>query len=119
MIKKIFLTLIIFIIGGLGGILLPSVFDRLLGRGDDRTTIVNKTEQVIISQDTATEKARQKNAASLVSIVSPTGKTSVIRGMGFIVGSDGLILTRREWVPSDDGAVSVAIGSETLPAKIA
>ena len=119
MIKKIFLTLIIFIIGGLGGILLPSVFDRLTGRGEDRPMIINKTEQIIISQDVATEKAYQKNSASLVSIVSSTGKTAVVRGMGFIVGSDGLVLTRREWVSSDDGAVSVAIGSETLPAKIA
>ena len=116
--KKIFLTLIIFLIGGLGGILLPGVFDRLFGRGDDRTTIINKTEQVIISQDAATEKAYQKNAASLVIIISSAGKTAVVRGMGFIVGSDGLILTRREWVPSEDGVVSVVVGSETLPAKI-
>ena len=115
MIKKIFLTLIIFLIGGLGGILLPGVFDRLFGRGDDRTTIINKTEQVIISQDVATEKAYQKNSASLVYIA---GQAAVARGMGFIVGSDGLILTRREWVPSGGGAVSAVVGSETLPAKI-
>jgi len=78
MIKKIFLTLIIFIIGGVGGILLPSVFDRLTGRGEDRPMIINKTEQIIISQDVATEKAYQKNSASLVSIVSSTGKTAVV-----------------------------------------
>src|SRR3990167_6319033 len=102
MIKKIFLILIIFIIGGVGGILLPSVFDRLTGRGEDRPTIVNKTEQIIISQDVATEKAYQKTSASLVAVISLAGKTVMIRGMGFIVGSDGLILTRREWVPSDD-----------------
>ena len=127
--KKIFLTLIIFLIGGLGGILLPSVFARLSGRGDDRTTIINKTEQVIISQDIATEKAYQKNSASLVYIAgnprtmraeqsSYDGQAAVARGMGFIVGSDGLILTRREWVPSGGGAVSAVVGSETLPAKI-
>ena len=113
--KKIFLTLIIFLIGGLGGILLPGVFDRLFGRGDDRTTIINKTEQVIVSQDVATEKAYQKNSASLVYIA---GQAAVARGMGFIVGADGLILTRREWVPSGENSVSAVVGSETLPAKI-
>ena len=118
MIKKTLLILIVFLIGGLGGILLPGGFDRLFVRGDDRTTIINKTEQVIISQDAATEKAYQKNAASLVIIISSAGKTAVARGMGFIVGSDGLILTRREWVPSGGGAVSAVVGSETLPAKI-
>jgi len=108
---------------------LPSVFARLSGRGDDRTTIINKTEQVIISQDIATEKAYQKNSASLVYIAgnprtmraeqsSYDGQAAVARGMGFIVGSDGLILTRREWVPSGGGAVSAVVGSETLPAKI-
>lgn len=117
--KKFFTILIVFLIGGLGGVLAPYTISSFLKLDKDRPVIINKTEQVTISHQTALEKAYRKNIASLVPITSLAGsKSAPIRGLGFIVSSDGLILTRREWLPSDNGSVSVVYNNETIPAEV-
>lgn len=118
MLKKLFIVLIIFLIGGLGGVLIPDVVLPFIKLGKDRAVIINKTEQVVIARQTAVEKAYQKNIASLVSTVSLSGKSAAVRGFGFIVSSDGLILTRREWVPSVSGSISVVKDNDTFPAEV-
>lgn len=115
--KKLFIVIIIFIIGGLGGVLIPNVILPFVKLGKDRAVIINKTEQVVISRQTAVEKAYQKNIASLVSTVS-LNKSVATRGFGFIVSSDGLILTRREWMPLGGGSISVVRDNDTFPAEV-
>lgn len=77
----------------------------------DQPVIVNKTEQVIVERQLAFRKAYEKNVPAIVGVKSVRGGSVQASGVGFIVSSDGLVLTRREWVPSGSG-MSVAVVRE-------
>lgn len=109
--KKIISTGIFVALGGVVGTFaslllfsyVPSVTD-ILGVRRDQTVIVNKTEEVVIEQQQAFKKAYDKNAPTIVGVKSVQKGNTQVSGVGFIVSSDGLILTRREWVSSAAGA---------------
>lgn len=100
--KIIGFWLLVFLVGGLSGVFfsrafLPwlasfSPFNKVawLCNVNDATTIINKTERVYISQETAYQEAINKvgNAAVAVLIGAKP-----IAGSGFILTGDGLIAT--------------------------
>ena len=117
MFKKIFWVMLIIIIGGLSGVvtdryLFPylSTTDffnkhKLLKRGAQDITVINKTEQIYVKEDTTLTKLAGQISSSIVNIVSyPTAdaKTAkpassnpatVKNGTGVIATSDGIIMT--------------------------
>ena len=109
--KKIFNLLLILIIGGLGGILadqflLPYLatippFSKIafIRQASDGTTIINPTEKIIITENTALEQAVDKISPCLVAIQSYQNKRLLSQGTGFIITSDGLIITAGDLIP--------------------
>lgn len=128
--KKIFLGLIIIILGGLGGILAErflfpylsentffSKYD-FIKRASQNVTVINKTEQVVIKEEFSIEKIISQVSSSIVNIVSytenPIGKkinpNPVIRnGTGTIVTSDGIIMTYATAIFSKDARYKVIL----------
>lgn len=126
--KKTLIAFAIFFIGGLGGIMAPSflapVFAHIpflsrinLSTGD-QTVIVNKTEQLVVEQADIAGKVYAKNNSSIVTVKAVRGGTIVSSGFGFIVSSDGMVLTRREWVSFPGAAISITRGSDAFSAEI-
>ena len=109
--NNIYKLLIILIIGGLGGILadqflLPylatvSPFSKInfIKQASDGTTIINKTEKIVITENTALEKSIDEISPRLTAVHTYRGKVLVAQGTGFILTSDGLIVTAADLVP--------------------
>jgi len=110
--KKVLNLFFILIIGGLGGILadqflLPYLatippFSRIdfiqqVGNG---TIIINPTEEIIITENTALEQAIDKISPCLVAVQSFQNKILIRQGTGFIITSDGLVITAGDLVPA-------------------
>ena len=112
--KKILFILLLMIFGGLGGIVADkyafpylsttALFSRyaFLKKSMEDVTVINKTEQVFIKEETSISKVVSKVAPSVVNIASyseidiknpkkilPPAKN----GTGLIITSDGLIMT--------------------------
>jgi len=108
--KKIFFVLLIMAIGGLGGIIANRYFFpylsatklfskyEFLKKSAENVTVINKTEQVFVKEDSSIEKIASLASSSVVNIISvsePAGAASVStkNTTGLIVTSDGLIAT--------------------------
>ncbi len=102
---KVFKLALILIIGGIGGVLMSRLFlpylatfppfsqmdfFRQAGAG---TTIINPVERVIVVENDALEQAIEAVSPRLVAIHSYQGANLLSGGTGFIVTSDGLIVT--------------------------
>ena len=126
--KRILYFFSILIIGGLGGALFSNIFARNLSRlpglsrlqlsGQDQTVIVNKTEQVFVEQSVVLKKAIDQNLPALVAIKSFYNNTLISGGTGFVVGTDGLVLTRKEWVNSAVNKISIEREGKVFPAEV-
>ncbi|OGI29542.1 MAG: hypothetical protein A2288_01520 [Candidatus Moranbacteria bacterium RIFOXYA12_FULL_44_15] len=112
MFKKIAIILAIVIISGLSGIaadryLFPylistRVFSKydFLKKSAENVTVINKTEQIYVKEETSAEKVAGSGASSVVNIISylspeasPGAKPGYKNGTGIIATSDGLIMT--------------------------
>ncbi len=119
--KVIFNFLAILVIGGLGGVLaerlvVPYLVNNFglnkiewLKQVKNNATVVNKVERVVINESTAIEDAAERVGAAMVGIVTKksigsAGKMRleqvVAEGSGFILTSDGVIVTANNLVPS-------------------
>ena len=110
--KKALSLFLILIIGGLGGILadqflLPYLatippFSKIafIRQASNGTTIIHPTEKIIITENTALEDAINKISPCLVAIQSYQNKRLISQGTGFIITSDGLIITTGDLVPT-------------------
>jgi|GEM_PF-1599249 len=128
--KNILNILLIFFIGGVAGvifsnILLPKissipVFSKIdwLNNFKDQTVIINKTEKININEQKILKSAIEKNSLSEVSIKSFKNNKFLSSGFGFIVSSDGLVVTRREAVSSVADKIIVTQGSKEFSAEI-
>lgn len=119
--KKSIVILAIMVIGGFGGIIADRYVFPYLGstdffkkhdflkRGSEDVTIINKTEQVFVKEETSIAKISNQASSSVVSIVvypdtdARSGKKSsenlnVQYGTGLIITSDGLIMTYLDMV---------------------
>ena len=129
MIKKLLFFFLIVFSGGLGGVVLPNLLSPVVSRipflqrfnlsgSGDQTVIVQKTEHVVVEQFEVAQRAYVRNIPSFVSVRSSRGNAVVSSGFGFMVGSDGSVLTRREWVNAPGSAVSVVRGSDAFSAEV-
>jgi len=128
--KKIFNLFLILIIGGIGGILadqffLPylstiPVFSKIsfIHQAGNGTTIINPTEKITITENTAIEQAIDKISPCLVSIQAYKNKKLLSQGTGFIVTSDGLIITTADLVPANADKYLVFRNNHSLVAKV-
>lgn len=116
--KKLFIIIFIMLFGGIGGIIIDRyIFPHLaaqkffsryefLKKSTENTTLINKTEQIFIKEETSAGKIANQTASAVVGILSysdnseksPLSKQIVLenepkKGAGIIATSDGLILT--------------------------
>ncbi|NOQ68331.1 hypothetical protein GQ568_02735 [Patescibacteria group bacterium] len=109
--KTAFFVMFVLIVGGMGGILidraiLPSLLIKypelnqyeFLKRINERTTIIEKTEEIRISEDKAVVNAIKKVSPSVVEILEFSTENSdpIYKGSGIILTSDGFIITSIE-----------------------
>lgn len=116
MFKKVTWIILVIVISGLSGIVADRYFfpylsstkfftkHKLLKKSAEDVTVINKTEQVYVKEDTSVAKITNQVASSVVNIVSydnfdPSNKTAknpkaaFKNGTGIIVTSDGIIMT--------------------------
>jgi len=115
--KKIFIIAVIMLLGGLGGIIANRYFFPYLSTTDffakyellkkftSDVTVINKTEQIFIKEETSINKISSQAAAATVNIISysetvtkknfskNTPENLSKNGTGVIVTGDGLIMT--------------------------
>ncbi len=111
--RKFLNFLLILLIGGLGGVLADSIllpylahtspfskigFIRQIGDG---TVIINRTEEIIITENIALEQAIDKVNPCLVAIQAYQNKRLIAQGTGFIVTSDGWVVTAADLAPNN------------------
>lgn len=128
--KNISKLFIILIIGGIGGILADQFFLPYLAtippfskiefihRTGNGTTIINPTEKIIITESIAIEEAIEKITPCLVSIQAYKDKKLISQGTGFVVTSDGLIITAANLVPAEADSYLIFRNSHSAIAKI-
>lgn len=131
------------VFGGIGAIIFDryiipkfadsSVFSRFafLQKATENTTIINKTEQVVVREDDSVEKIASQATTAVVKIISVSGveaplhtpeKTSVtvttpppavLIGSGSLVTNDGLIVTYRKAIMEKDATYTVLLFNGT------
>jgi serine protease Do len=134
--SKFWFFILVVLVGSLSGILASqflvpylahtSPFDQIswLKQAKDGTTIINKTEQVVVEESTAAEDAINKISPSIVGIIAKskagTVKTPVISsyGTGFIVTSDGMVITDTEQTAEKNYDYSVLKDGQIMPATV-
>lgn len=97
--KKIFYFITILIVGFLGGVSADFFLPYLGIINEDGTTIINITEEIIITENQALETAIDKISPTLVVVEVYKNKQLVNQGTGFIVTSDGLVVTAADLLP--------------------
>lgn len=112
-----FKIILILVLGSLGGFLIqkaaaPYLFANYPYYNEGGTTIINKTEKVVIEESQALEEAIQKIKSSIVLVSA--GSASGGSQSGFIISSDGLIATAKNL----DGQVKVFWQDKIWPAKV-
>lgn len=116
MIKKTFFIILVIAVGGLSGIvfnryLFPhmaasKLFSKyaFLKKSAEEVTVINKTEQIYVKEESSLDKIANQESSSMVNIVSypdinfknvskNPNIASAKNGAGIIVASDGLIMT--------------------------
>lgn len=112
-----FKIILILILGSLGGLLAektiaPYLFANYSYR-EEGTTIINKTEKVVIKEDEALEEAIQKVKSSVVLVSAGN-----ILQTGFIVSSDGLIAAAASPALAKKQPITISWRDKNFPAQI-
>ncbi len=129
-IKKIFkwafILTLIFLIGGIGGVIIDhSVLPKLtsydyfsklnfIQKANENVTIINKTEQVTIMEQNSINEIASRAATATVKVVSYSdsnelsgGEKNIKSGLGIIVASDGLIVTHRRVILEKEASYKI------------
>lgn len=140
--KLIILGLMV-LVGGLSGIFCSQIFLPWLAgfpklasiswirQARDGATIINRTEKIVITENQALEEVISQISNTVVGIISQriekfSGKKKVIlekpetlaQGSGFIVTSDGLIVTVQTLIPESSQQILVVLGERQLKAEV-
>ncbi|MCX6759096.1 MAG: serine protease [Candidatus Nealsonbacteria bacterium] len=107
MLKNILKIITIFIIGMVGGIfanqiLWPYFVERPLFYQyglEESPTYITETKEIIIQENIALKDALEKVKKTVAGVRTQTKTGKVLEGSGFIVTSDGLMVTLAELVP--------------------
>jgi S1-C subfamily serine protease len=107
MLKNIFKIIFIFILGMVGGIFANQIFwpyfvERPLfyQYGLEKSpTYITETKEIIIQENIALKDALEKVKKTVAGVRTQTKTGKVLEGSGFIVTSDGLMVTLAELVP--------------------
>jgi S1-C subfamily serine protease len=78
--------------------------------------VVNPKEQIYIQENTALQSAVERTEKSVVAIQAKTGK-AVLSGSGFIITSDGLIITVADLAPTG-AKITIFLGQEQFTPQI-
>lgn len=123
-----FLLVAVFLLGGLGGVfferfVLPTLSSvkvleeySLFKKAGERTTIINKTEQVVIREDDSVERIISQPATAVVNIVTAFDDTITSQKKALVIGgrqvetrtgvlltNDGLMVTYTNEAPKQEG----------------
>lgn len=121
-------SLIIFLVGGLGGVFLNRFFIPILGevwpfsaifppeRVESGVTVINKKEEITVQENIALEKAIKKVIASVVKVEVESRGEILKEGTGILVTNDGLVLVPYDLVKL--GTLYVQVGEIRHEAKI-
>ncbi len=128
--KIIGFWLLVFLVGGASGVFfsrtfLPwltsfSPFNKVAWLCDikDNTTILNKTEKIYISEDTAYQEAINKIGNAVVAVrVERAGRTP-IENSGFVLTSDGLVATANFTLAKDAKILVLRDNREYLAGRV-
>ena len=134
---KILILLLVFGLGTLGGVwaqafLMPflasqsaSADIKFVKEWSERTTVIKEVDEIFINRDEAVERAVDRVQNVVVGVQSTglpageAGRKGVVGGSGFIVASDGLILTRASVVPQGyEPLVYMVEGKEPVEAEV-
>ena len=139
MFKKIIFILIIILISGLSGIIsdrylfpylattkLFSKYD-FLKKSTENVTMISKTEQVYVKEESSLNKIANQVSSSVVNVVSypspeikvsskntSRSANSVKNGTGLVITSDGLIMTYANTVNLENCKYKIIMSDETL-----
>ncbi|MFZ2188132.1 MAG: S1C family serine protease [Candidatus Moraniibacteriota bacterium] len=138
--KEILIIFVIIVIGGLSGIIANRyIFPRLaitkffgkydfIKKSTENVTVINKTEQVFIKEDSSINKIVNQVTSSVVNITSYTtseknslsGKniiatqSTIKNGTGVIVASDGLIVTYASAIIPENAKYKVIVSDKNI-----
>ncbi|MFH0852595.1 MAG: serine protease [bacterium] len=134
---------VIFVVGGMAGVIgcqvfLPwlggiPIFNKIAWLREIRegVTIINKTERIVVTENEAFEQAIDK-AQNIVVMVTAQKTEKIVggkkvalakaeilaQGSGFIVSSDGLVVTADNLVPETAQKIAVSFGGKEATAEI-
>lgn len=139
MFKKIILIVAVIFISGLSGIVFDRYFfpylatTKLFSKYDflkktvESVTVINKTEQVYIKEESSLDKVANQVSSSVVNIISypnPEIKTtsksvsanaiSIKNGAGVIITSDGLIMTYLSAINAENSKYKIMVSDGTV-----
>ncbi|PJE59897.1 MAG: hypothetical protein COU85_01185 [Candidatus Portnoybacteria bacterium CG10_big_fil_rev_8_21_14_0_10_44_7] len=127
--KKITWLISVLIIGGVAGTLgslwlAPALADfwplshiDWLKNARNGTTIINKTERVVVAPDNAFAQGVEKIRPALVGVRSYLGGKLVAEGNGFVLTTDGLVATSA-WLLPDKGNYKIVLGGQEKEAVL-
>lgn len=134
MVKKTLLLLLIILISGLSGILADRYFFPYLAASNffkrydwlkktaDNITVINKTEQVYVREETSAAKIANQSSSSVVNIISYRNQETknnsndqiYKNGTGIIVTSDGIIMTYGSAIISQNARYKIMADENSL-----
>lgn len=121
---------IILLIGGLGGVLaermvipylttLPTIRDVENSlQTVDKTTIINRTENITINEEEGIEKVLSKIDASLVFLRIYKNKVLLNESAAVLVTGDGYLVTAESSLPPQFNKVDVVMGEDIIEAEV-
>lgn len=130
--KKIIFIFVLLVFGGLGGIIADRYLFPYLGtsdffsryafirKGTENVTVINKTEEITIKEETSISKITNQVSSSIVNIISytdPEGKNVVPKkitsandtknGTGVVVTGDGMVMTYASAIDAENSRYKV------------
>lgn len=129
--KKVIFILLIVLIGGLSGIIAnryifpylstTKIFSRydFLKKSAENVTVINKTEQIYVKDDTSVNKIASQAESSVVNIISYStvekkNASTIKNGTGLIITSDGLIITYASAIIAEDAKYKIIASDKNV-----